>query len=214
MNNELPDIGKHALDKAFTFLEEILIPPIKEVGLLAQDQVRFWRYKNQIRILNIAEALLKAKKVHPRKVPVKTLAPLLDHGSLEEDTNMQERWAALLSKAADPNCSIDFVTVYAEILRQLSPSEVKILDLMFDAYESTLHEQRNETIINHGAIRELLDIAPEEYVLLIQNLLRINLVKVHSQGITIGLSSPEDDMKDITRLSFFGANFVKYCRKD
>jgi len=212
MGKDLVDIGKHAIDKAHGFLNDILKPPLKEVGLLAQDQVRYWRYKNQIKLLNRAEDISRSNKIDPRKVPVKTIAPLLDYGSLEEDEDMQEKWAALLAKAADPNYSIDFVTIFIEILRQLSPLEVRILDFMYDTYIDTPEEKRNETIINHGAIRDIIGISPEEYVLLIQNLFRVNLVRTHSMGITIGLTTPEDDMNEITRLSIFGVNFVKYCK--
>jgi len=147
MSRDLVEIGKHAIDRAYKFLDEILSPSLKEVGLLAQDQVRYWRYKNQIRILNRAKEISYKNKISIRKVPVKTLAPLLDHGSLEEDENIQEKWAALLAKAVDPSYSIDFVTIFIEILRQLSPIEVKILDLMYDAYLGTPPEKKNETLI-------------------------------------------------------------------
>ncbi len=214
MSKDIVDIGKDAIDKAFGFLGEILNPPLKEVGLLAQDQVRYWRYKNQIRILNRAKDILQANQIDPRKVPVKTLAPLLENGSMEENENMQNKWAALLAKAADPNYSLDFVTIFCEILRQLSPVEVQILDLMYDAYLSTPPEKINDAIINHGAIREIINVPAEEYVLLIQNLLRINLFRIHTQGLTFGLTAPEDDMKDLTRLSYYGMKFVEYCRTE
>jgi len=214
MSKNIVDIGKHAVDRAFSFLDNILNPPLKEVGLLAQDQVRYWRYKNQIRILNRASDILQANEINPRKVPVRTLAPLLNNGSMEEDENMQNRWAALLAKAADPNYSLDFVTIFSEVLRQLSPVEVQILDLMYDAYLSTSPEKINDVIVNHGAIREIINTPPDEYVLLIQNLLRLNLARIHAQGVTFGLTAPKDDMKDLTRLSYYGVKFVEYCRTE
>lgn len=212
MSKDLIEIGKEAVDKAFKFLEVILIPPLKELGLLAQDQVKLWRFKNQVRILNLAQNTLRDKGINPRKVPLKTLTPLLEYSSLEEDESMQKKWAALLSKAADPEYSIALSTMYAEVLRQLSPAEAKVLDLMFESYESTTPEKRSETIVNHGKIREIINIPPEEYSLLIQNLLRINLLKVQTNSITVGFSTPEDDINKITRLSYFGVNFIKYCR--
>lgn len=214
MRKELIEFGKTAIDKASKFLELILSPPLEELGLLGKDQIKFWRFKNQVRILNLAQDYLKKKNVSPRKVPLKTLVPLLEYGSMEEEEKMQEKWAALLSKAADPEYSIDLSTIYTEVLRQLSPAEVKMLDLMFDVYESTAPEERSQAIINHGKIQEIIGITPEEYNLLMENLLRINLLKAQVEFIVMGsqLSVPEDDTKNIKRLSFFGLNFIEYCR--
>lgn len=216
MDKELSNLEKTAIDKALSFLDKILNPSLEELGLLGRDQIRFWRFKRQVRISILDEDYLKKKNVSPRKVPLKTLVPLLEYGSMEEEEKMQEKWAALLAKAADPEYSINLCTTYSEKLRQLSPAEVKILDLMFDTYENTVPEERSQSFVNHKKIQELIGITQEEYSLLLENLTRINLLKDQVEFIKMGsqLSAPEDDTNTIKRLSFFGVNFVKYCRKD
>ena len=62
MRKELIEFGKTAIDKASKFLELILSPPLEELGLLGKDQIKFWRFKNQVRILNLAQDYLKKKK--------------------------------------------------------------------------------------------------------------------------------------------------------
>jgi hypothetical protein len=61
-----------------------------------------------------------------------TLVPLLEAASLQDDPTLAEKWAALLANAADPLSRLDITPVYADILRQLSSQEVKVLDMLFN----------------------------------------------------------------------------------
>lgn len=211
MSKAVVEISNHVIDKAINFLELVIEPPLKELGFLLQDRVKLWRFKNQIRIINKTQDIIENKKINPRKIPIKIIIPLLEYGSMEETDNMQDKWASLLSKAADSEYSLDLCSMFSEILRQLSPAEVKILDLMYEIFKNDYHE-KYDYVVNHELNRKMLGKSLEEYSLLIENLLRVNLLKVHAEGVTIGLTTPEDDLKNITRLSYYGFNFVKYCR--
>jgi len=215
MDDESTEIQKTIVDNAFNFLGKIINPPLEELGLLAQDQIKFWRFKNQVRMLNKAQQSLAAKGINPRKVPLKTIAPLLEYSSLEEDENVQGKWAALLAKAADPSFSIDLCTIYIEILRQLSPHEVRILDLMFQAIEKT-PPMKGNWICDHNAIRESIGVSVDHYGVMMENLSRLNLLKPQSEIMTMDeigrIKTPEDDLSAIRRLSYFGMSFVRYCK--
>lgn len=65
------------------------------------------------------EAGLELKIVTPR-----ILFPILESGSIEDDENMRDRWAALLANTATGNYQD---RVYPEILRQLSAADAQLL---------------------------------------------------------------------------------------
>jgi hypothetical protein len=51
--------------------------------------------------------------------------------SVEDDPTLQERWAALLANAANPECNSEILPSFAEILKELTPPEVRFLDLAY-----------------------------------------------------------------------------------
>jgi len=63
-------------------------------------------------------------------VPLKTLLPTLENGSLEEHTMLQEKWANMLANAVTMRSEIK--PNYAEILKDLSPLEVEILVKLYE----------------------------------------------------------------------------------
>ncbi len=211
----LTEIGAEAIKRAFSFLEVILIPPLQEVGLLAQDHIKFWRLKNQVKILNKAQDFLNQKGVSAQKVPLKVLVPLLEHGSLEEDTTMQEKWAALLSNAADPDLKNEPVMAHIEILKQLSPFEARILDLMYDFDPFNLGkiippDERDKEI------RRAMKIPQGELFLLQSYLIRLGVVE-ESLGDKPSKRTYSNvprvySVKGPTELTDLGYLFVKHCR--
>jgi hypothetical protein len=211
-------------EKASEFLSEIVNPPLKELGGLLTDQVKFWRFKNQVNIILKAKRFLEQKGIQPRKIPLKTLAPLLEHSSWEEDSDIQAKWAALLANAANSDYSYDINSSYVEILRQLSPLEAKFLDLLFDECEryglqtdfphdlefllGQHYKTENDYIqftLDKTKAEKVLGVSKDEFNILIDNLYRLNLVE--------GDLSP-DSVYPHLQLHFtsFGYAFVRNCR--
>jgi len=119
-----------AADRIKGFLQKLLGPAVEEAGLILQDHVRRYRLQNQIKILGKAQSMLERANINPKAVPLKTLLPLLENASLEEDEDLQSKWAGLLA-----NASRDFDAVppcFSEILKQLSPNEARLLDGIHD----------------------------------------------------------------------------------
>ncbi len=216
MNDSYGTLAKaeeKAIEKAFNFLELILSPPFKEVGLLARDQVKFWRFKNQVRIINKAKEMLDNKGFSPRKIPLKILYPLLEYGSLEEDENLRELWSVLLAKASSPESSVAFSQMYTEILRQLSPSEVSILNFMLTEYEKDSSVAKGEKKYDHESIIKSLGLSMNSYKILVLNLVRLNLIELPPMERAIKLGDPADeDVITAARLTNLGLDFVRHCR--
>ncbi|MDF0591238.1 Abi-alpha family protein [Candidatus Methanocrinis natronophilus] len=125
-------LAEKGVDAVIRFLEKIAGPAAEESGLLLQDKVKFYRFKNQVKMLAKAQIMLDEAGVTPRAVPPKTLLPLLDGAALEEDEDLSTKWAALLANAATPNGPFTIYPSYPHILSQLSPNEATLLDAIYD----------------------------------------------------------------------------------
>ena len=111
-------------------LEKLFGPAWNELGAALGDRVRHWRDMNRLELALRAVEKLRSKGVEPKTVEPSILFPILDAGSLATDAGLKEKWAALLTGAADPNRE-PVTPAYAEILRQLTPVEAQILDWVF-----------------------------------------------------------------------------------
>lgn len=218
MSDELIEKSMDKLvDKAFSFLEKIVSPPLEELGGLMSDQVKYFRFKQQVKIILKAKEYLDQKGLEPKKVPLKTLAPLLEHCSWEEDTILQDKWASLLSSASLDDKNNDRYANYVEILRQLSAIEVKMLDKGYDdirhginyedslddpfdviAYSAHFSDKLRDHFIYTLKMSEYLNISRSDTELLIDNLFRLNLLYPYALYRSDKEKIPSDKSKDKT----------------
>jgi hypothetical protein len=214
--NTLIEICKESVNKASHFLEIILKPPLQELGLLVQDRVKLWRFKQQVNIINNAKVFLDKKGISPQKVPLKVLVPLLENGSLEEDFNMQQKWSSLLASAADPSNNNIFILQHIEILNQISSVEAKVLDMIYDYHWTKTmktggYKERDEIIMKETCLLF------EDYHILLSALIRLGVIEETIGERTIDRQAtnvPKFHMiKGPTELTDLGYYFVKNCRK-
>lgn len=134
MNNKI-DITSTALEKgidlAKDFLDKLIIPSVEETGLLLKDKVTMWKFKNQVKMLNKAKSYCEKYKVDPKTISLKLLCPLLDYSALEEDEELQDKWAILLTNMVDSEQNIEN-HVFPYILSQISSNEFALLENVFD----------------------------------------------------------------------------------
>jgi hypothetical protein len=85
------------------------------------------------KIAGKAEEMIASAAIEPSPIPDAIGYPLLQSAALEDDPTLQEKWAALLANAADP-ANRDWIRpLFVDILKQISPLEVKLLDGLFEA---------------------------------------------------------------------------------
>ena len=58
-----------------------------------------WRFKQAVRLVEKVKAICEEAGIEPKAVPLKTLVPILENASLEEDEVLHDHWAALLANA-------------------------------------------------------------------------------------------------------------------
>lgn len=117
---------------------ETLLGPATELSAWGGDAVRWLRFKTQVKILQRASTLLEEAGLSPHVVPAKTLVPLLELASLEDenDDDMLTRWAALLANAAAGEASNgDVLPSFPQILAELTPPEAAMIDWLASRQE-------------------------------------------------------------------------------
>jgi hypothetical protein len=220
MENQI-DLKNKAIEEAFKvakdFIGKLVNPALEEGGGLIKDNIAYWRFRNQINLSIKAKKFLEDKGISPKKVLPKTLISILENGSLEEDDYMQNKWASLLANASNPNYKEEIKPSYAEILKELSSTEVKLLDEMFEEFNKKLAESEYEIKFNKDNVCKKLNISENEYNILADNLIRLNLCQpVPKRGIYF--SSVKKDQpakirpKQISYLTLLGYSFVKACK--
>lgn len=118
-----------AIEAAKELLIALVGPASEEAGLLLQDRVREHRIRNQLATLSRVGELVAEAGLRPGRIPLRTLAPLLDGCSQEEDPDLREMWAALIA-----NASVDPAAVppsFPHIMSRLSPGDAQSFQRAF-----------------------------------------------------------------------------------
>lgn len=113
------------------FVTRLLGPAVDELGSIWSDRVRMYRLSRQIGLLDTAQKMLVEAGVEPKQVSLKTLLPLMENASVEDNPLLSHKWAALLANAADSRSSVEIKPVFSEILKQMSSNEAEMFDIMF-----------------------------------------------------------------------------------
>ncbi|MBC2581392.1 Abi-alpha family protein [Clostridium sp. DJ247] len=223
MSNELEKI-KELVDeipnelkiKAVSFLGELIGQPLREVGNIAFDNIRYLRIKNQVRLLLKAKEYFINNGLEPQKVPTQILVPLLEQGSLEENETLSEKWTALLVNASYLNGN-SVRPSYIDILKQLTPLEAQILDYLFNQYKDYDFPLRHvkKRVFSEFKIDE------KELLICIDNFLRLKLWNSELPDKLYELMSNAEDKKKLEIMFYekatysftmLGKDFIESCR--
>jgi hypothetical protein len=172
-------------------IKALLEPGAKEAGLLIRDTIRIYRVNRACRLLERAKTMFEARKITPQPIPPKLLIAILENGSLEDDDDLQDRWAALLVNSSD-NRGKDLLPSAPEILRQLTPWEVLLLQNCFDAMTmdslvphphperqsqlKTITDWQNELLSKRGFSQPSMG-WHYDFAVMLDNLLRLGLLR-------------------------------------
>ncbi|PXX22845.1 Abi-alpha family protein [Arenibacter sp. ARW7G5Y1] len=211
-----------AAEKALEFIEKIIAAPIMEGTGIFTDKVKYWRFKNQVKIITKAREYLKSKGIEiPKKIPIKDVTTLLEYASFEEEEIMQDSWAKLLANTMNPNNQFDACHIFSQVLNQMSVNEIYILNYAYSKCFMVSSEDRP-----YLGKHELMKNSYSDYhtgLLLIDNLLRLRLIEeqppkfidnskkrqiVYDDGDEATPAS-EIIASDCFRLSKFGAELLK-----
>ncbi|ANY20397.1 hypothetical protein A6F68_01887 [Tsuneonella dongtanensis] len=122
LNINLPDIP----EESHSFLRRIF-GPLAEVGDLLSDKIRFYRWKSSLETINRAKQIAAEHGFEAQEVPFKTLIPLLENASLEDEASpLIDKWANLLATASfDPKY---IENIFISMLSRFSVKELELLE--------------------------------------------------------------------------------------
>jgi hypothetical protein len=129
-----------SITEARKLLEPFFSKLVGAVGDGFADQIH--DYFGGRRAVNLAAVVKRAEErasengLDPSTIPLKVIHPLLEAASLEENADLQSRWAALLANAADPERKRMVPTAFVTILKELTPGAVKFLDCLYPSTPS------------------------------------------------------------------------------
>ena len=198
-------------DAIAKFFSGILPDFVKDgIGILS-DQVKLWRWSNQINIIKKAQAKIEASGLSKKQIPLKVLVPIIQNSSLEQDENMQDKWANMLANAATG--SVEVSPNYAAILNELSPIEVVILDKIYQEVNKEADYQKRKALqFDTSKLKSMLNVTEEKMDLIIENLFRLNVLQSPAgQGVMLGKFPFALRTTKIFEFTTLGYEFVRAC---
>jgi abortive infection alpha-like protein len=222
--DKLAKAGLEALMKPFAdMLEKIAGPAAEEFGLTLKDHVRVFRFERQLRLFERVKEMVAESNMEPGRVPIKLLLPMVENASIEENNELQDRWAAMLANAA---VNRDTHPSFPEILKQLNEKEVAYLDACYEYLDGRrlVDEDRITPAIERKRrygeldiqfflqLGSCLDFTTEDPQKTLETLgTRVRQSGLQNNVIRLGLMrAPVEDLNH--KLTDFGKAFVKACR--
>ena len=132
-----------AAREAGGFIARFVSGTIEQGMGIFEDRLKYMRWERQIRLMQRAQDFLKliGLPAPTRPVPLKLAIPIIQGASLEENDDLQDRWAALLVNAANANFHNEVRRSYVAILEQLTPLDAQILDVLYSLpFEKSQHD--------------------------------------------------------------------------
>jgi len=147
-----------------------------------------------------------------KQIPLKVLVPILEHSSLEEDSDLQDKWANMLANAISGNKKIS--PNYVAILSELSSVEVGLLDKLHnEASQIPDYDKRKNLQFGRENICKILSIEVQVADLIIENLIRLGLCQSPAgSGISVGNYKFALRTTEIFEMTSLGYEFVSVCK--
>lgn len=189
------------------------------LGDVVLDALNYFRWSNATRFLDKYEAKKQKRKLQGKETPIapKFLIEILENAFIEDDENLQELWSNLLINWQDSEKRTDKKMMYIEILKNLNPIEVKILDFINFTEDADKIRTNKEIYIDGMALKTILHLNAEEYELAMLNLFRLKCCEgfkgpqnVASIG---GIPLTADGGIEKFRVTSLGYNLIDSCLK-
>jgi hypothetical protein len=200
-------VVKEGMKQLFTpyldLINKLLGPAASEVGLGWGDSMKVWRLRGQIRLLQEVKKMLDQSNKDIKPIATRLFFPVLEAASIEDDDEMQTRWAALLANEATDVGSVH--PSFVEILKQMAPGDARVLDKLVDWCES----RHTRTIQWWQFVPRDEQQQKDEEAL--ENLVRLGLVVSDYEVIGAYVVETQKLTED-NQLSDFAVRFVQACR--
>ncbi len=215
----LQTVGKPTVDVLADIVGRLLFPTADAGG----ESIRDWVFQRRARAKTVvggAAEMLAAANLKAQEVPGRILLPIIQNSSLEDDDGLRNKWTALLANAASPRSENRVLPAYAEILRQLIPTQAKILNYMHkNRYEigdrvgaDDLIESGEERwkYVERSDLMSRFDLNQKEYTLLASDLHRLQVIDVRRLSWE-EVGKPTDALYGTIRQTVIGLGLLRAC---
>lgn len=115
------------------FIARFVAGPLEQGIGIFEDKIKYSRWERQVRLMARAEEFLRRSGLAAptRPVPLKLAIPFMQGATLEDDDELQDRWAALLVNAANADFPLEVRRAHAAILEQLTSLDARVLDAIY-----------------------------------------------------------------------------------
>ncbi|MFZ2051692.1 MAG: hypothetical protein WAU69_12280 [Solirubrobacteraceae bacterium] len=118
-----------------------------------EDLIRYRRAPHQAKLLMRAAEKIKASGLPPSAVEDRLLRAVLEDGAMEDNKDMQERWANLLANASTGATNVK--AAFPTILAELDPLDAQLLDAVFVAFDQPSRSLRIDHTADASALGNL-----------------------------------------------------------
>lgn len=211
-------------DKLGGFVAKVIGEPLESAVGMLSDRLRFMRWERQLRMVDRCEEILRKRRIEgkTRPVPPKLALPIMENASLEENDQLQDLWANLLSSALDPSFEGTLRSAFIDIIKQLEIVDAHILSYLYHSYLNSIKrkeisEEDSPSAIGweRNEITATLKISNSLYENSVDNLMRVRCVKplvLKLSGIKAGKEPMTIDKGyDVICLTSLGKSFVEAC---
>ncbi len=232
----IPVAAIEAAEKLGQFFSNVFGEPIKtSVGML-QDKLGVIRWERQLRLADRVKEIIEQRRREGScvSVPPRLALPIIEAASIETDDSLQDLWAHLLASAMNSSTAQKVRSAFVDIIKQLEPIDVKILEFCHTKY----CEKRAERIARYGGeswyrgkdptyfdvtkgeIAKSLTIGGDDYLNAVDNLIRVRLLASYVDDSSV--ETEVDGSQESYEVSLYygyesvcitslGVTFVKTC---
>ena len=206
--------GIDLTNKFGSFIGKFVAAPLEEASGHITDKIKYLRWENRLALMVKAEKRLQELNINTfRQIPLKIALPLIENASLEDDDSLQQLWANLLVNYSNGDSGIDLSFAYIDLLKNISPLEVKILKEIYlikdtDSIHKSIKTKNLPTSAEYVTGLEKLT----EEVFEIQPNIQLALDNLHRLDL-ISLSMTWGGGRSYTSLNqtYLGSRFVNAC---
>lgn len=189
------------------------------IGDITLDALSYFRWNNAVKFLDRYEEKKRKRNMLGKETPIppKFLIEILGNAFIEDDDKLQELWSNLLINWQDPEKKYDKKMMYIEILKNLSPVDIKILDTINNDPDSEQIRNSDTIYINGDAIKTILNLNDKEYELSMLNLFRLKCCAGFQGSATAasigGIPLRADGGIEKFRVTLLGYELIDCCLK-
>lgn len=168
------------------------------------NEVRCFNAKRTAKAMEEIYERLNHAGIEPKKVPIKTLIPILENISIEEDETLSDKWSKLLESSIKGT----FIhPSYIDILEKISPNDAKVLDIIFKQSEiKSIKDFSINRLISEVNIKA--EMSKEDLIESLEILLNKSLINIDGVSKMPNLSLI--DLNDIkAQLTTIGKKFMR-----